>query len=199
MSKPRAEAFSDGVFAVAITVLIFNVTGSVQKHGPGDLLAALLAGWPAYAAYAASFLTIGVMWVNHHGMFQRLSGIDRPMLFVNLLLLMAIVFLPFPTAVLGANIAVPQDSRAAATFYALNAVVIAVLFSALWTYAFTHPQLLASPIDRRVAMRATPRYAVGLVGYLICIPLGQLSPVAVVIVCAVIAVYYMFERLPEVR
>jgi uncharacterized membrane protein len=197
MSKARAEAFSDGVFAVAITVLIFNVTESVQKHGPGGLLDALLAAWPAYAAYVASFLTIGVMWVNHHGMFQRLSGIDRPLLFVNLLLLMAIVFLPFPTAILGANIAVPEDSRAAASFYALNAVVIAIFFSALWVYTFSHPHLLSPKVDRQSAMRATPRYSIGLLGYLICVPLGQISPVAVVIVCAALAIYYMFERLPD--
>ena len=197
MSKARAEAFSDGVFAVAITVLIFNVTESVHKHATGGLLDALLAGWPAYAAYVASFLTIGVMWVNHHRMFQRLANIDRPLLFLNLLLLMAIVFLPFPTALLGANIAVPEDNRAAASFYALNAVLIAVCFSALWVYAFTHPHVLSSQLERSAAMRATPRYAVGLVGYLACVPLGQFSPVAVVIVCAALAVYYMFERLPE--
>jgi uncharacterized membrane protein len=196
MSKARAEAFSDGVFAVAITVLIFNVTDSIHKQGPGDLLPALLGGWPAYAAYVASFLTIGVMWINHHGMFQRLAIIDRPLLFVNLLLLMAIVFLPFPTALLGENIAVPQDNRAAASFYALNAVVIATFFSVLWTYALTHPSLLTAHFDARSAMRATPRYAVGLIGYLLCVPLGQISPIAVVIVCAVLAVYYMFERLP---
>ena len=196
MSKARAEAFSDGVFAVAITVLIFNVTDSIHKQGPGDLLPALLGGWPAYAAYVASFLTIGVMWINHHGMFERLAGIDRPLLFINLLLLMAIVFLPFPTAVLGANIAVPQDNRAAASFYALNAVVIAIFFSGLWTYALTHPRLLTSHLDPQAAMRATPRYAVGLVGYLLCVPLGQISPIAVVIVCAGLAIYYMFERLP---
>lgn len=197
MSKARAEAFSDGVFAVAITVLIFSVTGSVQQHAPGGLLQALIAAWPAYAAYAASFLTIGVMWINHHGMFQRLAGIDRPLLFVNLLLLMAIVFLPFPTAILGTNITVTGDNRAAASLYALNAVLIAILFSALWTYAFMHPHLLTSHIDRGAAWRATPRFAAGLVGYLLCVPLGQISPVAVVIVCAAIAIYYMFEQLPD--
>jgi uncharacterized membrane protein len=197
MSKGRVEAFSDGVFAVAITVLIFNVTGSVQKHGAGGLLAALLAAWPAYAAYAASFLTIGVMWVNHHGMFGRLARIDRPLLFLNLLLLMAIVFLPFPTAILGENIAVPQDAPAAASFYALNAFVISIFFAGLWLYAFTHPHLLAPEVDAREAMRASPRFYAGLLGYLLCIPLGQLSPVAVVIVCTGLGVYYMFERLPS--
>src|SRR2546421_9963641 len=88
MSKARAEAFRDGVFAVAITVLIFNVTDSIHKQGPGDLLPALLGGWPAYAAYVASFLTIGVMWINHHFFLKRLAAPDRPLLFITPLLRM---------------------------------------------------------------------------------------------------------------
>ncbi|HEV3096342.1 MAG TPA: TMEM175 family protein, partial [Candidatus Dormibacteraeota bacterium] len=93
MSKGRVEAFSDGVFAVAITLLIFNI--QIDKTAPGGLLHALLGAWPKYAAYVASFLTIGVMWLNHHGMFSRLVRIDRALSFLNLLLLMVIVFLPF--------------------------------------------------------------------------------------------------------
>jgi len=102
MSKGRVEAFSDGVFAVAATLLIFNI--QLDKTAPGGLLAALLAAWPKYAAYVASFLTIGVMWINHHSLFERITRINRALMFLNLLLLMAIVFLPFPTAVLGSNI-----------------------------------------------------------------------------------------------
>jgi hypothetical protein len=79
----------------------------------------------------------------------------------------------------------------------LNAVIIAIFFSALWVYTFSHPHLLAAKVDRQSAIRATPRYSIGLLGYLICVPLGQISPVAVVIVCAALAVYYMFERLPD--
>ena len=196
MSKGRVEAFSDGVFAVAITLLIFNI--QIDKGAPGGLLAALLAAWPKYAAYVASFLTIGVMWINHHGLFERIARINRALTFLNLLLLMAIVFLPFSTAQLGSNILVPGDANTAASFYALNAVVIAIFFSAVWTYALTHPYLLADNVDRQAAMRSWPRFAVGLVAYLVCVPIGQLSPIAVVIICAALAVYYMFERLPDI-
>ena len=196
MSKGRVEAFSDGVFAVAITLLIFNI--QIDKGAPGGLLAALLAAWPKYAAYVASFLTIGVMWINHHGLFERIARINRALTFLNLLLLMAIVFLPFSTAQLGSNILVPGDANTAASFYALNAVVIAIFFSAVWTYALTHPDLLADNVDRQAAMRSWPRFSVGLVAYLVCVPIGQLSPIAVVIVCAALAVYYMFERLPDI-
>lgn len=82
MGKSRLEAFSDGVFAVAITVLIFNI--QPHKSGPGGLLTALLNAWPSYAAYVASFLSIGVMWLNHHALFERLAHVDRTMVFLNL-------------------------------------------------------------------------------------------------------------------
>jgi uncharacterized membrane protein len=196
MSKGRVEAFSDGVFAVAATLLIFNV--QLDKTAPGGLLAALLAAWPKYAAYVAGFLTIGVMWINHHGLFERIARLNRALLFINLLLLMAIVFIPFATAELGANILVPRDANTAASLYALNAFVIAILFGLLWTYALIHPGLLAPDVDRQAAVRAWPRFSVGSVVYLACIPLGQFSPIAVVIVCAALAVYYVFERLPDI-
>ncbi len=196
MSKGRVEAFSDGVFAVAATLLIFNI--QIDKTAPGGLLSALLAAWPKYAAYVASFLTIGVMWLNHHGMFARVARLDRPLVFLNLLLLMAIVFIPFSTAQLGTNILVARDANTAASLYAINASVIALLFGAVWTYALTHPHLLAPDIDREAAMRAWPRFSVGSVVYLACIPLGQLSAIAVVFVCAALAVYYAFERLPDI-
>jgi len=177
VSKGRVEAFSDGVFAVAITLLIFNI--QVDKAAPGELFHALLTAWPKYAAYVASFLTIGVMLMNHHGLFMRIARLDRPLLLLNLLLLMAIVFLP-------------------ASFYAGSALVIAIFFSALWTYLLTHPELLSPEVDRQAAIRAWPRFTVGLLAYLICVPLGQVSPIAVIVVCSAMAIYYTFERLPDI-
>jgi len=196
VSKGRVEAFSDGVFAVAITLLIFNI--QVDKAAPGELFNALMAAWPKYAAYVASFLTIGVMLMNHHGLFTRIAHLNRPLLFLNLLLLMAIVFLPFPTAQLGANILVPQDAPTAASFYAASAVLIAVFFSAFWAYLFTHPDLLSPDVDREAVLRSWPRFSIGLIAYLICVPLGQVSPIGVIIVCAAMAIYYAFERLPDI-
>jgi uncharacterized membrane protein len=196
MSKGRVEAFSDGVFAVAITLLIFNI--QIDKTAPGGLLHALLNAWPKYAAYIASFLTIGVMLMNHHGMFMRLARLDRTLIFFNLLLLMVIVFLPFSTAQVGLNILVPEDAKTAATLYAINSFAIAVGFGAVWTYAVMHPPLLSPDVDRRAALRDYPRFAVGNVVYLVCIPLAQFSPIAVIIVCGLVAVYYSFENLPDI-
>jgi uncharacterized membrane protein len=196
MSKGRVEAFSDGVFAVAATLLIFNV--QVDKTAPGGLLAALLAAWPKYAAYVAGFLTIGVMWLNHHSLFERIAHLDRALVFFNLLLLMTIVFIPFSTSELGANILVARDANTAASLYALNAFVIAIFFGVVWTYSLMRPGLLAPNVDRQAALRAWPRFSVGSVVYLACVPLGQFSPIAVVFVCAALAVYYVFERLPDI-
>ena len=149
MSKGRVEAFSDGVFAVAATLLIFNI--QIDKTAPGGLLDALLAAWPKYAAYVASFLTIGVMWLNHHGLFERIARLDRSLTFLNLLLLMAIVFIPFSTAELGGNILVARDANTAASLYAINAFVIAIFFGAVWSYALFHPRLLSTDVDRLAA------------------------------------------------
>src|SRR6202140_1196117 len=97
METGRVEAFSDGVFAIAITLLILAV--GIDKAPPGNLGTYLVNLWPAYLAYAVSFVTIGIMWVNHHLLFQHFARFDRPMLLLNILLLMLIAFVPFPTRV----------------------------------------------------------------------------------------------------
>jgi uncharacterized membrane protein len=197
VNKGRVEAFSDGVFAVAITILVFNI--QVPKMASGELWQALGAQWPTYAAYVASFLTIGILWINHHSMFERIARVDRILLILNLRLLMGIVLVPFPTSLVGQF--VPHggaDARAAATVYAGLMVAIAVLWSVLWSYALTHPAVLIPQMDRRRAMQSAPRFMIGFVMYLACIPLAQLSPIAVIFVLAAAAAFYGFERLPEI-
>ena len=197
MSKGRVEAFSDGVFAVAITILVFNVRA--PNVPSGQLWHALGAQWPTYAAYVASFMTIGIMWINHHAMFERIARVDRPLLMLNLLLLMAIVLVPFPTQMMGDFI--PRggaDARAAATVYGALGVTIAIFYGLLWTYALTHPILLIPQLDAAAALGASWRFLFGFVMYLACIPLAQVSPIAVVFLLAAAAIYYAFERLPEI-
>ena len=99
MPKTRLEAFSDGVFAIAITLLIIEVR--VPDSHAGDLARDLANQWPSYAAFVVSFAIIGIIWVNHHDIFERIVTVDRPLLFLNLLLLLTVAFLPFPTALLG--------------------------------------------------------------------------------------------------
>jgi uncharacterized membrane protein len=172
----------------------------VPQVPAGQLWQALGAQWPTYAAYVASFLTIGIMWINHHAMFERIVRADRVLLMFNLLLLMAIVLLPFPTQMMGEFI--PRggaDARAAATVYGALAVTIAIFYGLLWTYALRHPKLLVPGYDAEVALKASPQFLVGFFMYLACLPLAQFSPIAVVFLLAAAAIYYAFERLPEIE
>jgi hypothetical protein len=109
LATGRVEAFSDGVFAVAITLLVFGITTPHARAG--HLAQGLLAQWPAYATYAVSFLTIGIIRVNHHGTFARIARVDRPLLFINLLLLMAVSFIPFPTSLMSQYVAAGAAAR----------------------------------------------------------------------------------------
>src|SRR6266545_4032560 len=114
METGRIEAFSDGVFAIAITLLILAV-GFEQAIAEGDVKHQLLHLWPAYIAYAVSFLTVGIMWVNHHAVFRHFERVDRPLLLLNIFFLMCISFTPFPTRVVAEHVHNGADRRAAAS------------------------------------------------------------------------------------
>ena len=133
MNKARAETFSDGVFAVAATVLVFAIL--VPDVKDGRLARALLDEWPSYAAYAISFLTIVVIWVNHHVVFDSMDRIDRPLLFLNALLLLTVAVIPFPTGVLAKYLQAGHDQQAAAFGYGLAMSAMAVAFSCFTLYA----------------------------------------------------------------
>jgi uncharacterized membrane protein len=144
-STARTEAFSDGVFAIAITLLVLDIRVAVADNGvpeSGDMWSAILDQWPAYLGYVTSFLTIGGIWLAHHGIFSRLRFVSRNVIRLNLLLLMAVSFLPFPTRLV-ADAALDRDSeRSAVIFYGLTLFVISVLLGALWTAVESDPELL---------------------------------------------------------
>lgn len=193
MRTGRAEAFSDGVLAIAITLLILEVP--IPHADPGKLGEELLGLWPDYLTYAVSFITIGEIWVNHHTLFHRLRAVDRVALFLNLLLLMVVAFLPFPTAVLGRNITDRDNAQAAGVLYGATMWLIAVGFSALWAYVARRPHLL-EPRVPRPSRRTVIRFAAGTVGYSASVPLALLSPLAALGLWFVLAVYYMVEHAP---
>jgi uncharacterized membrane protein len=132
VSKARAEAFSDGVFAVAATILVFSITAPDVKSG---LAKALLAEWPSYAAYAISFGTIVVIWVNHHVVFDTMDRIDRALLFINALLLVTVAAIPFPTALVAKYLEAGHDQQVAAFAYGVTMSCMAVAFSVFTLYA----------------------------------------------------------------
>ena len=132
MKKSRAEAFSDGVFAVAATVLVFNLADPrVASH----LDRALLSEWPSFAAYAISFFTIVVIWVNHHGIVDTIEQFDRRLLFLNGLLLLTVAIIPFPTGLLAHYLQQGHDQTTAAVTYGLTMTLMSVAFSMFNLYA----------------------------------------------------------------
>ena len=132
MTKSRAEAFSDGVFAVAATLLVFSIPTPNPKDPLGP---ALLAQWPSYAAYAISFVTILVIWVNHHTTLDAMKSFDRSLLFLNGFLLMAVAVIPFPTGLLARYLQAGQYQNEAAVAYGISMTVMAIAFTLINTYA----------------------------------------------------------------
>jgi uncharacterized membrane protein len=130
----RIEAFSDGVFAIAITLLILELqVPPITPHG--GLRAALINLWPSYLAFLASFMTIGIMWLNHHRLFTLINKNDDGLIAFNLLLLLGITWLPFPTALLAEHLEGPRaDQQTAALVYAGSFFAIAIIFNAMWRY-----------------------------------------------------------------
>ena len=193
MSKDRTEAFSDGVFAVAITLLVLNI--AVPNVGRGGLGEALKAQWPVYASYAVSFLTIGIIWVNHHAVFRYIKEVDRTLLFCNLFLLMAVAIIPFSTNLLGRYLQAGHDDRIAAAVYGGVMAHMSLWFGALWGYAVTHPHLLSSHLDAQRARATFPRFASGVVIYLLTIGIAFINAKLSLAVYALLAVYYVFDQL----
>lgn len=198
MEKGRLESFSDGVFAVAITVLVFNLLtigegGELTYHDVVGHLA-----WQRYAAYAVGFLTIGIMWLNHHTMVAHVTRVDRPTLILNILLLMGIVAIPFPTTLVADHLTGSGSSgRVAVVTYGVISILLSLGFFAMWSYVGAHQEPLAArPPGERLS--SVLRFSAGAWAYLAGTLVAAFwSPVAGLIIFGVTAVYYLFEHLPN--
>jgi uncharacterized membrane protein len=182
----RLEAFSDGVFAIAATLLILEVhrAGGSVAHG-------LVHAWPSYAAYAISFLTIGIVWVNHHTVFRQIGRVDRTFLFVNVVFLMVVAFSPFPTRVLAETLR--GGSRAGALAYGLTFTLMAVCYAALWFYAAAGRRLIDPAADERVVSGISRSYLPGSLLYGLATLSSLLSAYLAVALYAAIALFYVVE------
>ena len=147
MTRARLEAFADGIFAIAATLLILDV--GVPAALNESLGRELLSLWPQYFAYVVSFLTIGIMWVNHHRIMRQLERVDEPFVFLNIGLLLCIAFVPFPTRVL-AEFVRTDDGNAAAVLYGISMTVTAIFFGSVWFYASHGRRLLHPDADPRM-------------------------------------------------
>jgi uncharacterized membrane protein len=187
----RLEIFSDGVIAIAITLLVLDI--KVPEAAPGGLFDALLVHWPAYVAYVLSFTVIGIMWVSHHSMFERIRHVDRGMLFTNLLLLLGIGFLPFPTSLLAEYTKEGgSNSHVAAAVYSATMAAIGLAFLAIWVYLARHPDLLVEGVDPANLRRSIRRSFVGPIVYTASIGLAFISAIACYFVYAAVAVYFIW-------
>ena len=181
----RVEAFSDGVFAIAITLLILDVHVPAPSSGP--LRSALLRQWPTYIAFLISFAFIGIMWVNHHRLFNHIRRSDNTLMFLNLLLLLGVCVVPFPTALLAAHYYAPDRKVAAAVFNGTY-VFIAVAFNVLWFHAVRAH--LLDPEAAESARSISKQYLVGEVLYPVCFALTWVSVPASLALNVALAIFF---------
>ena len=183
----RVEAFSDGVFAIAITLLILEIVVKVP-HGvadPSTLRADLVHLWPAYVAFFTSFATIGVMWLNHHRLFTLIQKSDDGLIALNLLLLLGVTWIPFPTALL-AEYLVGSGQRIAGILYAGSFFALAIAFNVMWRYVVKR-KLTREHLD---VAAITRQYAAGPLLYGILVAIAAANAVACLLVSAAVAIYF---------
>jgi uncharacterized membrane protein len=198
----RTEAFSDGVLAIAATLLVLDLRVPARDTLHASLGAALAHEWPAYAAYVTSFLVIGIIWVNHHGVFDLLSRVDRVAQFLNLLLLMTVVAIPFTTALLSEYLtAGGRDARTAALVYSAVMLAMSVSFASLYDYLSRQPRLMADGVDPATVRASTVRFsAVGISLYLVTLGIAVFSAPLCLLAHLLIALYYCFQQIrPQPR
>ncbi len=191
MSTDRLETFSDGVFAIAITLLVLGI--AVPPPG-GSLGAELLRLWPAYLTYVVSFLVIGAIWINHHAMFRRVVYADAALLALNLLQLMVFAFLPFPTAVLAQAFLRGTDEGIAAAFYGATLALGGVFVNAVWRYAAHRRRLLSRDVTEQQARQIGRRYLLGPLVYAAAAGVGLVLPWLAVLLFAGINGFYLWPR-----
>ena len=189
MTLGRIEAFSDGVFAIAITLLVLEIhVPEDPKEGLGQ---ALLDQWPAYASYFVSFFVIGIIWINHHAVFDHLLRADRPLLFLNLLLLLWVALVPWPTNLIATYMEHGgADERVAAVVYSGTMAAMGVSFGALWSYASHHGRLLGETLSPAEVRRLTRRFVIGTPVYMLSMLVALVSAPACLALNALLAVYY---------
>ena len=187
MKTSRLEAFSDGVFAVAITLLVIEI----NVPGGENLWHQLKEEWPSFASFFVSFWVIGIIWVNHHGLLDHLKRTDRPVLYLNLLVLMTVVFIPFSTALMADHLKSGADEKVAALVYALAFLAMGIAFNLFWTYIVKHRRELGVEIPDEEVRRMSVGFMIGSPIYLLAVIMAFISPAVVLIIIPAVAVYYM--------
>jgi uncharacterized membrane protein len=189
----RLEAFSDGVFAIAITLLILEVR--VEQAPEESLATALGHALPEIGAYAASFLQIGIMWANHHALFRLIDRVDQLLLLLNLLLLGCVSFLPLPTRLVAEHTS-GADARTAVLLYGGTLTATAVAFNLIWRRV-VHAGLLLDGVHPAFVRDVNIRYASGLIAYAAATLIAFVSPLAAVLVTVALALVFLLGPSPR--
>ena len=184
-STARLESFSDGVFAVAATLLVLDLGLS----GSGSLAQKLEHEWPYYVTYVVSFLTIGIIWMNHHAQFDRIAVADRTLTVLNLFLLMFVTLIPFPTKLL-ANHLTGTDGSVAAAVYAATLLAMSVAFFLTYLWA-AHRRLFGTWIADQHVGYLLRRNVAGLFVYVVAVAVAFLSAEVSLALCGLVALYYL--------
>jgi len=190
MSKSRAEAFSDGVIAVAITLLALNIKVPPPASG-GSLAQQLGSQWPQYAAYAVSFLTIGIIWINHHAALRRVVTVDHTILMLNIALLMTIVLIPFTTALMAEYLKASSGEKLAAAIYSGSLLLMGIAFFALQRHLMrAKSELLDAHITPQMRRQVLVRNFAGLPPYALATVAALVSPYVTLAIVGAIAAFY---------
>jgi uncharacterized membrane protein len=197
VTKNRLEAFSDGVFAVAITLLVLELNVPAGDH----LWHQLKEEWPSFAAFFVSFWVIGIIWVNHHGVLDHLKRANRAVLYLNLLVLMTVVFIPFSTALIAEHLKSGADESVAAAVYSGAFLAMGVAFGSLWTYITRHRDLLGVELSDDEVRRRSVAFTIGNPFYAVAVIMAFISPAVVLVIIGALAVYYMVigMRSPDIQ
>jgi len=184
----RLEAFSDGVFAIAITLLVLEIRVPEQDSAP--LAGSLLHLWPSFLAFATSFVEIGVMWINHHRLFTAIGTTDQRLLIWNTMLLFGIAFVPFPTALMARHLTA-DDVWVAAALYNATLFMLSIVFHFLWRHASRERRLIAADIDQSAVDGITNQYRLGPWIYLGALIALSWSGVLTLAVHLALAIYFV--------
>jgi uncharacterized membrane protein len=194
ITKNRLEAFSDGVLAIVITLLAIELRPPEVEEGH-SLASALWDQWPSYLAFVLAFAQIGVIWLNHHRLFQQVRVVDGKLLLLNLNLLMWITLIPFPTAVVAEHLREGgEPARTAVAVFSAVLFVTAVGFTALYTWITHDARLVHALPPRADVVAARIRFGIGLAAYGLAIGLAFVVPYAALAIHAVSAAYYAFDQ-----
>ncbi|MGI8562623.1 MAG: TMEM175 family protein [Candidatus Dormibacter sp.] len=194
MDRGRLEAFSDGVFAVAITLLALNLVVAGPGHGP--LLRQLVDHWPSFVSYLISFFIIGIIWVNHHALVRNIAVVDRTLLFLNLGLLLFVVLIPFATGTMAEYLTSgDQDAKVATALYGAVFEGMSVSFAAIFAWSLREGRT-HRPVPQEARRTAWWRFTIGGLVYLLAIGVAFISAPAALAIIGLVAVYYVFERTP---